>query len=101
MFTRLPDRPWGRMWMLGSCPWVWAKLIHVKPNQRTSNQYHAFRSEWHWRLGWPHLRRSMWCKVVPPGRLHRMYQGWYVEVAWGLPAESDIVRVSDDYGRTR
>jgi hypothetical protein len=101
MFTRLPDRPWGRMWMVCQCKRAWVKIIHVYPGQRTSDQYHAKRSEWHWRLGWPHMRGSMWCKVIRVGRLHRMSQGWYVEVAWGRPHENDIVRLSDDYGRTR
>lgn len=51
MFTRLPDRPWGRMWMVCQCKRAWVKIIHVYPGQRTSDQYHAKRSEWHWRLG--------------------------------------------------
>lgn len=99
MFQRLPDRPWGRMWMVASCPWVWMKIINVYPRQRTSSQYHQRRAEWHWRLGWPHRRSSMWCRVVGTNILHRMTAGWYVEIAWGHPNEADIIRLSDDYGR--
>lgn len=102
MFTRLPDRPWGRMWMVAQGASWWVKIINVRPNQRTSNQYHANRAEWHWRLSWRLWRKDLsWMKIVRPGRLHRMYQGVYIEIAWGKPNENDITRVSDDYGRTR
>jgi hypothetical protein len=93
MFTRLPDRPWGRMWMLYQHPRLWVKLIHVRRGQRTSNQYHLERREFHYCLS-----RLSW-NYVPKRRLHRMRQGLYLEIAWGRPDEDDIVRMSDDYGR--
>lgn len=101
MFTRMsPDRPWGRMWMVIQRPSFWVKIINVKDGQRTSNQFHVKRAEWHWRLSWRVWRKDLsWCRVIKPGILHRMYPGWYIEVAWGEPKEADIVRMSDDYGR--
>lgn len=93
MFTRLPDRPWGRMWMVTQWPWLWVKIIHVRKGQRTSNQYHQHRAEFHFRLN------DLRWRVVKRDILHRMKPGLYVEIAWGRPDEADIIRLSDDYGR--
>jgi hypothetical protein len=99
---RLPDRPWGRMWMVWQCRWLWIKIINVYPGQRTSSQYHQRRGEWHWRLSWRLWRTDLsWCRVIKPNILHRMKAGWYIEIAWGRPDENDIIRLSDDYGRQR
>lgn len=93
MFART-DRPWGRMWMLLQTKRLWVKIITVDAGQATSKQYHLSRRElhvgldrWHWRY-------------IPRLRIHTMFAGTYLEIAWGHPAEEDIVRLSDLYGRT-
>lgn len=80
--------PWGWFVTLIKLPSLWVKLIRVK--ERTSLQTHENRSEWH--IG---IRR------VSPGEMHRLYRGWYIEIAHGTPTEGDIVRISDDYGRSK
>lgn len=69
----------------------WLKLIRVRPGHRTSLQLHHHRDEWH--LSLDGLR------FIPAHTLHRMTAGFYLELARGMPDESDIERVSDDYGR--
>jgi len=86
------SRPWGWWLLLFWSPWLWLKLIRVRPGQRTSLQFHLHRAELH--LGWWYLR------YVPALESHRMTAGWYLELAWGCTDEADIVRLEDDYHRT-
>lgn len=79
--------------MLAQGEWLWLKLIHVHPGQRTSLQYHNHRAEFHLRLN-----DVRWARYKVR-RQHRMTPGWYLELAWGHPHEADNVRLSDDYGR--
>lgn len=83
-------RPWGWMVKLWHSKKLWIKLIRVYT--RNSLQSHKNRTEYH---------VTFWgIKVVPPQEVHRMTKGWYIEIATGEPAEDDIVRYQDDYGRT-
>jgi hypothetical protein len=87
-------RPWGWMvklidfWKMG----LWLKLIRVSSGHRTSLQYHRMRSELH--IG------SHGLHYVPRNQWHRLESGIYLEIAWGVCREGDIVRIQDDYGRT-
>ena len=85
------QRPWGWFRTVVQTPRFWIKIIRVRPGQRTSLQAHARRTELH--LGLLH------CRLIKPQAAHRMEPGWYVELAWGEPQETDIVRLADDYGR--
>ena len=89
------NRPWG--WFTGiACKWFWIKLIYVRPDHYTSSQYHANRAEFHM-LVWPPIPWE-W-RLVRRYKVHRLVHGLYVELAWGRPSESDIVRLRDRYGR--
>lgn len=85
-------RPWGWMVTLIGTGRFWLKLIRVRRGSRTSLQYHLRRSELHlsFRHGW---------KWVPRGKVHRMTAGVYLELAFGVPRETDIVRLADDFNR--
>lgn len=85
-------RPWGWMIKLWHSKRLWIKFISV--STRTSLQSHKNREEYHIRL--PQLWKS---KFVSTGEKHRMTKGWYLEVATGVPEETDIIRYEDDFGR--
>ena len=78
--------PWGWWWKIVGFRKFWVKLLWVRG--RTSLQSHAHRTEWHFGL-----------YKVNPGEKHRMQHGLFIEVAHGVPEESDIVRYEDDYKR--
>lgn len=64
-------------------------MLHV--TGRTSLQSHRDRTEYH--ISTRGIAR------VCPGQRHRMERGIYLEFAFGLPREEDVVRFEDDYGR--
>lgn len=82
-------RPWGWMKTLIKTERFWVKLIHV--DTRTSQQVHRNRTELH--------IRPFSVQVIRPLTIHRVPKGWCLEIAWGRPEESDIIRLQDDYGR--
>jgi len=67
----------------------WLKIIHVKG--RTSLQSHKRRTEYHISI--------KGIQKITPHQRHRMTKGVYIECAFGLPSEEDIVRFEDDYDR--
>ena len=82
-------RPWGWMIKLWHSAGLWVKVIRVYT--RNSLQSHEHRTEYH---------VTFWSiKKIPPKEIHRMTAGWYIEIATGEPAEMDITRHQDDYGR--
>ena len=87
-------RPWGWMLVLFRSKHWWVKLIRVRKGHRTSLQYHLYRHEWHWQI--PHWG----IRYVDVEEIHRMTEGWYIEIAHGTPEEADIVRLQDDYNRS-
>ncbi|HPB45200.1 MAG: phosphomannose isomerase type II C-terminal cupin domain [Microthrixaceae bacterium] len=109
------DRPWGSYTVLSDEPDHKVKSITVAPGQRLSYQRHSHRSE-HWfvitgdatvtldgvvfQVGPGHYAD------VPQGVAHRLEnQGdeplVIIEVQYGdYFGEDDIIRLSDDYGRT-
>lgn len=93
-------RPWGRMWRWFPCRWLWFKIIHVLPRECTSLQQHHRRWEVHIGLARGVYRRWTWhFNYVAPLDHHSLHTGWYLEIAWGHPAEEDITRLTDRYGR--
>lgn len=113
-------RPWGGFELLRrSNPW-WVKQITLKRNQRTSLQYHKDRGELHFvvsgivKYDLPEKAygedslivkagHSIW---IPKTHQHRMHNvgvshATIIEIAFGHPVESDIVRIEDDYGRVK
>lgn len=82
------------MWLVAAERRWWVKVIRVNPGHQTSLQFHHYRSELHIGLDHWHWRR------IDRYEHHRMTAGLYLELAWGDSVrESDIVRISDDYGR--
>lgn len=86
---RMVRKPWGFYITLAQRPTWWLKFLFVWG--KTSLQKHSHRSEFH--VG------TRGIKIVKPEEYHRLSWGLYIEYAWGNPAEADIVRIQDDYGR--
>lgn len=111
--TEWVERPWGRFLTVYHTPHIWTKTLVIKEWSRLSLQKHEEREEfWHdpegrltATIGDDTMRmRSDTVYHVPRGTLHRVenttrYELTLVEVAFGTPTESDIIRLSDDYGR--
>ncbi|MCW2782051.1 MAG: algA [Marmoricola sp.] len=110
------ERPWGSWHVIDVNEGYKIKRIHVKPDSRLSLQTHEHRSE-HWVV----IQGEATCTVgdttsvvakgesidVAQGAAHRIanlgkQELVIVEVQLGAyTGEDDIVRLEDDYGRTR
>jgi len=109
------ERPWGTYQVLLDGELCKVKIITVKPGQRLSYQTHSKRKE-HWTVvaGTGTVTLNGETHTLPPGSsidiamgaAHRMENKGqetlqFVEVQMGSYfGEDDIVRLSDDYGRT-
>ena len=108
------ERPWGNYTVLDSADDCKVKRIEVLPGKRLSYQRHALRSE-HWfvlsgeglvTLDGKFVKVSAGSTVdVPAGTAHRIENTGtgrlvFIEVQHGESfAETDIVRLEDDFGR--
>ena len=94
------SRPWGYFKILYQKPNIWVKEIFVKPGKRTSIQSHQEREE-HWFIVEGEKMKKI---IIKRNEKHRIEGGSkglrLIEVAIGSPDENDIIRYSDDYGRT-
>jgi hypothetical protein len=86
---KIDRRPWGMMLKIIHTQRFWLKYICVRG--RTSTQSHKHRTEYHVSI------RGI--RKILPNEVHRMDRGYYLELAFGFPAEEDIIRYEDDYGR--
>ena len=109
------QRPWGSWEVVSVGPGYTLKRIEVSAGKRLSLQYHEFRSE-HWMIveGAAEVEINGDIKKVIAGdhvfiplrAPHRISNVGttpmsFIEVQLGdVLDESDIVRISDDYGRT-
>lgn len=109
------ERPWGSWHILDEDKGYKVKRIHVNPGARLSYQSHAHRSE-HWVVlmgtataiidDMELLANPGQSIDVPQGAKHRLINNGdselvIIEVQRGdYTGEDDIVRFSDDYGRT-
>lgn len=109
------ERPWGKWMVLEVFPGSVLKRIEVKPGERLSLQLHRYRSE-HWVVARGVARadvgnESTTLRVgesvnIPVGVEHRLSNvGEDVLVVSELQvgevlSEDDIVRLSDDFGRS-
>jgi mannose-6-phosphate isomerase-like protein (cupin superfamily) len=114
--TEPATRPWGTYTVLAQGEGFKVKTIEVHPGQRLSYQRHSRRSE-HWfvvagdgvvTLDGTRLEVRRGDAVdVPRGAAHRIHNTGrvplvFVEVQHGdYFGEDDIVRLDDDYGRSR
>jgi mannose-6-phosphate isomerase-like protein (cupin superfamily) len=110
------ERPWGSFTVLDEGPGFKVKRIEVKPGGRLSYQRHASRSE-HWFVisgralvtldGLDITVNPGEAIDIPVGGAHRVMNFGnemlvFIEVQRGdYLGEDDIVRLQDDYGRSR
>lgn len=109
------ERPWGYFETLHRTEGMWIKIIHIKPQQYLSLQYHDKRVE-HWTaldigvravIGDETLDLTPGLRyTVPMQTAHRLGNPYcmnklvrVLEIAVGDPDEEDIVRLADKYGR--
>lgn len=113
--TEPVERPWGWYQVIAHAPGRLIKRIGVTPGQQISLQKHGQRSE-HWvvvqgvvhvTLGARELDLQVGQHVdIAVGEVHRLANrtpepAEILEVQFGAYlGEDDIVRLSDDYGRT-
>ena len=109
-------RPWGEYRILFQEAGVWVKRVQVKPESRLSLQKHSHRSE-KWIIvqgngiavvDSQEIRIGPGTVVdVPLGAVHRISNTGnellvFIEVATGdYLAEDDIIRLQDDYNRSK
>jgi mannose-6-phosphate isomerase-like protein (cupin superfamily) len=116
MTSNFERRPWGCWQVLDSGNGYKVKRIEVDPQQRLSYQIHELRSE-HWVVvsgvatctidGRTVVARAGETVDVPVGAAHRIANAHdellvIIEIQRGAyTGEDDIVRLQDDYGRSR
>ena len=105
-------KPWGwESWFAQSKQYV-GKIIFIKKGHRLSLQYHrrkhetVYADQGSWLLILGRKSRRMQpgdIAVIPPGRVHRFCAPYgdvrLLEVS--TPQVKDVVRIEDDYGRSR
>ncbi len=108
------DRPWGSFEKFHENQTCTVKLIHVNANCRLSLQYHRERWEF-WKIvkGIAEVQldekllilKESDSIVIPLGTKHRVKaveeKCIILEISYGRFNEADIVRLEDDYLRTR
>ena len=108
-------KPWGReIWFAKSKNYV-GKLIEIKMGKRLSRQYHkvkhetlfTYKGKYVLELGVKNIKQKLMKPgssfVVKPKTVHRMYAKYgdvtIIEVS--TPEVKDVVRLEDDYGRSK
>lgn len=106
-------KPWGSEVIVFESGESRVKLLRIKPNQRTSFQYHAQKDEAMMLISGRALlstgedfsdMKHGNIYPIPPGVKHRLLgagkdEAVILEISNG--SDKDIVRLSDDYGRTK
>ena len=109
------NRPWGVMKLLESSTNYWVKIITVNPRQRLSLQSHNHRDEL-WFIvsgaGQVQIENENYHAIfgqeftIYKKEKHRIMNTSeytnlkFIEIAFGVPNEDDIIRYEDDYNRT-
>ena len=105
-------KPWGwELWFAHSSHYV-GKIIHIRKGHRLSKQYHRFKHEtvyahkgtWILEIAGKKKRMTPGSSaVILPKRVHRFTAPYHdvdlLEVS--TPQVDDVVRLEDDYGRSR
>ena len=108
----IDKRPWGKFERFTLNEKTTVKIITVKPKQRFSLQTHSKRKEF-WKFLDNEAKVTIGNKtfkvkkgesvLVKPKQMHRVEAlskpVSFLEIAFGNFSESDIKRLSDDYGR--
>lgn len=108
------EKPWGAYYDLAEEKGKWhLKVIEVKAGQRLSLQTHEHRSEfWIIAEGEAKIQRDTEVLNLKTGdtvsfnkkeahRLEGITDTTFIEVSFGNHDEEDIIRLEDDYGRTK
>lgn len=107
-------RPWGRFIQYAHNKECTVKIIEIEPGHQLSKQKHKYRDEYWISLddglviivddtAIPFPRGSEF--YIPRGTIHSVKNastiqaGRFLEVAFGIFEETDIIRLSDKYGR--
>ena len=111
---KIEERPWGWFEQFNQNTPCSVKLIHVKAGSRLSLQYHNNRREF-----WKVIKGPVSVEIggekftgnegdefeIPVKSNHRLAglekEGLVLEISYGRFDEDDIVRVEDDFGRTK
>lgn len=112
---RIEDhRPWGRFIQYAQNQECTVKIIEINPEQQLSKQTHKYRDEY-----WISLDDGLEIHIngeeipfprgsefyIPRGAIHSVKNtsfiqaGRFLEIAFGIFEETDIVRLEDKYGR--
>ncbi len=109
---KIVKKPWGcEIWYAHTDRYV-GKILIIKKGHRLSKQYHKIKHETIYTdkgkyimeiRGRKKVVRQGESVVVKPGTIHRMYARYgdirLLEVS--TPQVDDVVRVEDDYGRSK
>lgn len=111
---KIEQRPWGWFEQFNQNSPCSVKLIYVKPKSRLSLQYHNLRREF-----WKVIAGPVTVEIggkkftgkegdefeIPVKTNHRLAalekDALVLEISYGRFDEDDIVRVEDDFGRTK
>lgn len=104
-------KPWGREMLFARAPKYAGKLLVIEKGRRLSLQYHrrkheslfVLRGKLTLRLGRAtHTAGPGVAFAIPPGTVHRFEarHGRVTLLEVSTPELDDVVRLSDDYGRT-
>jgi mannose-1-phosphate guanylyltransferase len=112
MALKKVQKPWGWELWFAHTPHYVGKIIFIKKGHRLSKQYHRFKHEtvyaqkgtWVLEIGGRKKKMSPGAAaVIKPRVVHRFtapYEDAYLlEVS--TPQIKDVVRLEDDYGRSR
>jgi mannose-6-phosphate isomerase len=112
--TTKEHRPWGWFEQFNKNAQCTVKLIHVKAGSRLSLQYHTKRREF-----WKVVKGPAVVQIndetftgkagdefeIPIGAKHRLAakaaDALVLEISYGHFDEDDIIRIEDDFGRTK
>lgn len=106
------NKPWGFFEQLTSNKTTTIKILTILAGNRTSLQFHKYRSEMWYVLdgyGYAVLEEKKKIKVgdeihIPKKAIHRLEaitDMKILEICFGLFQESDITRIEDDYSRVQ
>jgi mannose-1-phosphate guanylyltransferase len=110
--VKIVKKPWGKeTWFAFTKKYV-GKILFIKKGHRLSKQYHKVKHETIYTLEGSYIMElknsNKFMKqnsviVIPPKKIHRMYAKFcdvtLLEVS--TPEVRDVVRLEDDYGRSK
>jgi len=111
--NKLIEKPWGSYLILEKNSHFWLKKLFVNKSEQLSLQSHKNRSEvWIVLQGTIRIQNGSATSVLKTGdtatinkntkhRICGVTDAIVLEAAFGKPAEKDIIRYEDEYGRIK